>query len=330
MKNINLTPPTPAAFYDTSSVKWSNYLLKYSSEVLDRPKKNLRSQLVYLGFAIASGCKKPDSQQENALTLFAQSLEFIHTGTLVIDDIQDDSPLRRGKPPLHHIIGMPKALNLGNWMYFEALARIRQLPTSEYAKNKITDLVLETMRDGHLGQAIDLGESMFELNPPQKIVDIVESSHFLKSGGLVRLAFMAGAHLFDEEKNYLELGEIGKLLGAALQQFDDLGNIKFQSSDPKALEDLKLGRPNYVWSFLARNYPELLDDFRSALLKLPETSSLECFLKAHSILAKGYMKALEDIRKIEESTCRLCDPDSTDVILKELRTLTEKIANAYK
>lgn len=330
MKNINLTPPTSTAFYESTSETWKRYLFKYSSEMLDRPKKNLRSKLVFLGFAIASGGKTPNEQQENSLTLFSEALEFIHTGTLVIDDIQDDSPLRRGKPPLHQLVGMPQALNLGNWMYFEALTRIRQIPASECAKDKIAGLVLETMRDGHLGQAIDLGESMFDPKPAKQIMDIVESSHVLKSGGLVRLALMAGAFLFDEQKNHLELGELGKLLGAALQQFDDLGNIKFQSPDPKALEDLRLGRPNFIWSFLASKNPELLTELRSALLKFPDTSQLEALLTEHSILAKAYLQALENIRKIEESTYQLCNQDSQEIILKELRTLTEKIANAYK
>ena len=44
--------------------------------------------------------------------------EFIHNGSLVIDDIEDNSDLRRGKPCLHKIYGSDIAINVGCFMYF--------------------------------------------------------------------------------------------------------------------------------------------------------------------------------------------------------------------
>jgi hypothetical protein len=45
-------------------------------------------------------------------------VEFIHAGSLVVEDIEDGSRIRRGRVALHVRYGMPVALNAGNWLYF--------------------------------------------------------------------------------------------------------------------------------------------------------------------------------------------------------------------
>jgi len=45
-------------------------------------------------------------------------IEIVHNGTLVIDDIEDDSLLRRGLPTLHRKFGMDLAINAGMTMHF--------------------------------------------------------------------------------------------------------------------------------------------------------------------------------------------------------------------
>lgn len=44
--------------------------------------------------------------------------EIIHNGTLVIDDIEDSSKVRRNKPCVHLLYGVDISLNAGNFMYF--------------------------------------------------------------------------------------------------------------------------------------------------------------------------------------------------------------------
>ena len=44
--------------------------------------------------------------------------EIIHAGSMIVDDIEDDSSERRGAPAVHRLHGLPLALNAGNWMYF--------------------------------------------------------------------------------------------------------------------------------------------------------------------------------------------------------------------
>ncbi len=49
---------------------------------------------------------------------FRGSSRALHLGSLIVDDIEDGSPIRRGGPALHLQIGTPLALNAGNWLYF--------------------------------------------------------------------------------------------------------------------------------------------------------------------------------------------------------------------
>lgn len=44
-----------------------------------------------------------------------------------IDDVEDDSMLRRGAPAAHHIYGIPQTINCANYVYFLALAEITKL-----------------------------------------------------------------------------------------------------------------------------------------------------------------------------------------------------------
>lgn len=60
-------------------------------------------------------CKK-----ENWIDIlrFAATTEIIHNGTLMVDDVEDDSEVRRNKECVHKIFGVDVALNTGNFMYF--------------------------------------------------------------------------------------------------------------------------------------------------------------------------------------------------------------------
>lgn len=48
-------------------------------------------------------------------------IDLLHNGSLVIDDIQDHSQLRRGKPAAHILYGVPLSINAANYAYFDAL-----------------------------------------------------------------------------------------------------------------------------------------------------------------------------------------------------------------
>ena len=46
---------------------------------------------------------------------------MIHSASLLIDDIEDDSTLRCGIPVAHHLYGLPLTMNAANYVYFLAM-----------------------------------------------------------------------------------------------------------------------------------------------------------------------------------------------------------------
>lgn len=51
-----------------------------------------------------------------------------------IDDVEDDSVLRRGVPAAHHLFGLPQTINCANYVYFLALDEIIKLKNPEMVK----------------------------------------------------------------------------------------------------------------------------------------------------------------------------------------------------
>ncbi|MBP5792753.1 MAG: polyprenyl synthetase family protein, partial [Spirochaetaceae bacterium] len=56
--------------------------------------------------------------------------EFVHTASLIHDDIEDSADMRRGKPSAYLTYGLDTALNAGSWLYFTAFAAIEGLAVS--------------------------------------------------------------------------------------------------------------------------------------------------------------------------------------------------------
>ena len=79
--------------------------------------KRWRPLLAVLAYRLAGG------NGDDIYTL-APLIEGIHTASLIHDDIEDNSELRRGKPAAHVAYGLDSALNSGSWLYFRALQSI--------------------------------------------------------------------------------------------------------------------------------------------------------------------------------------------------------------
>lgn len=309
---------------------WRSALLDPAQDVLSRPKKDFRSDLVRIGFDIFCRQQTPTPTQAEALDRLAEMLEWIHTGSLIIDDIQDDSSVRRGAVALHKIYGVPTALNVGNWMYFESLSRIHDLDLGDSLKLKILGLTHRVMSLAHRGQALDLAANMLKI-PRISIPSITSKSHEMKSGALVALSLQLGALVANPEVNLHVLENLGVKLGVSLQRFDDLGNLKFGSEDPKALEDLRLGRPSWVWMYLAlQENVDDFDDFREAVRALPQQSHLEELTHKIELKPRAYAEALRLHREIELDLFESLHHEGSSRALLQLKQMTEKIAHAYQ
>jgi octaprenyl-diphosphate synthase len=146
--------------------------------------------------------------------LYAAVVEFIHTATLVHDDIIDDSDLRRGRLAVHSRWGNDITVLLGDYLYIKSMALALTHDALEIIR-LLCDVTLR-MIEGELYQLTKNGDA-----------DITEEEHFdiirrktaYLFGGCAQIGGMLGRVSGEREQ---ALREYGFNLGIAFQLVDDL------------------------------------------------------------------------------------------------------------
>lgn len=243
---------------------WENALLAPVREILSRPGKAIRASLVEAGYALVRPGETPLAP---AIAL----VEILHAGSLIVDDIEDDSPVRRGGRAVHRIFGIPTALNSANWMYFLAVDQIGRLDLPPEAALALHRRANRTMLDCHRGQALDLGMRIGEVARVE-IPTLVAEITLLKTGALTALAMAVGAIAAGGSAEQVACAEkFGRDLGLALQQLDDMGDLASKRAGKKRHEDLHHGRLTWPWAWAA----ETLDALSFARLEAAAISVRE-------------------------------------------------------
>ena len=158
----------------------------------------------------------------------ANSLEFIHTYSLIHDDLpsMDDDDFRRGQPAVHKVYGEGIAILAGDFLLtlaFETLA------ASDYEeKAKLIEVLAKAsgMQGMIGGQTLDL-----EMEGKECPLYIIEEMHRLKSGKLMGAALEMAAILLQKERQIFK--ELGEMIGIAFQIKNDMNDPKERDSDTK-------------------------------------------------------------------------------------------------
>ncbi|MES1182187.1 MAG: polyprenyl synthetase family protein [Myxococcales bacterium] len=231
---------------------WQAVLCGPLLELLGRDGKGFRSRLVEVAYALGAGDAAPEMPRQLPLIV-----EALHAGSLIIDDIEDDSKYRRGKPALHCLVGVPLALNAGNWLYFmphRLLEELKLEPRVELALRRAVDRAVLRC---HYGQALDLGVRLGTLAQGE-VFELVNLSTRLKTGSLLELAAEVGAIAGGADAELCaELSRFARKYGVALQMLDDTSGIYQAARAHKGHEDLLQGRPTWPWAWLSRRLDEL-------------------------------------------------------------------------
>jgi geranylgeranyl pyrophosphate synthase len=223
---------------------WRQALGAPLESVLGSPGKGFRARLVATSYALAGG-RGPLPAEIPAL------LEILHAGSLVVDDIEDDSESRRGAPALHVTYGTPVALNAGNWLYFWALHLIEGLPLDDARQLAMLRRMTRAMLACHFGQALDLTVMVDQLARAD-VPLVVSAATRLKTGRLMQLAAEVGAVAAGADAPTMAaLADFGCHLGVGLQMLDDVGGITSERRRHKGFEDLRLGRLTWPWAWVA-------------------------------------------------------------------------------
>jgi geranylgeranyl pyrophosphate synthase len=176
--------------------------------------------------------------------------EIMHVGSLIVDDVQDKSTVRRGGPAAHLLYGEAQAITSGTAGYFIATGRLKHSQLSDAAQVALYELYFDVMRAGHAGQALDLdGFEQVMLETVQTgEASLLESRvlavHRLKTaapaGCLARMGALAGG---GTETQIDGLGRFFENLGLAFQIVDDVLNLRGFRGDLKSkAEDVMHGK----------------------------------------------------------------------------------------
>ena len=137
------------------------------------PGKNVRGKLIN---AFNKWLKIPDK----FIIKISDVVRSLHTASLLIDDIEDNSKLRRGVPVAHSIYGVPSTLNTANYVYVLALEKCRHLGNIE-----ALDVFIDELLNLHRGQGQDIKWRDALTCPTEaQYLQMVQD----KTGGLFRLA----------------------------------------------------------------------------------------------------------------------------------------------
>ncbi len=187
-------------------------------DMLDRGGKRWRPAL-FLLICEALG-KKADYCLD-----FAIIPEVIHNGTLVIDDIEDSSEMRRGKPCTYKIFQLDISVNAGNAMYYLPLLPLmaNRDKLSAEAQRDVYEIYVQEMINLSMGQAMDIAWHRGLAN-----ADALSEQDYLqmcayKTGTLARMSAKMAAVLGGADGKLVEkLGRLAECIGVAFQMQDDI------------------------------------------------------------------------------------------------------------
>jgi octaprenyl-diphosphate synthase len=171
--------------------------------------KRVRPALTILSNYAVGG----DGSRYNSIRM-ATVMEFLHTATLVHDDIIDSADTRRNRPTVNALYGNETAVLMGDWLYmsaFETSLAERSLPILD-----ILTRVTRKMTEGELLQLTTLGRSDIS---EQQYLDIIERKTAFLFGACCEVGAILGGASESEQK---ALADYGMNLGMAFQLTDDL------------------------------------------------------------------------------------------------------------
>jgi octaprenyl-diphosphate synthase len=215
--------------------------------------KRLRPALVLLS---AGACEYQGTLHIN----LAAIIEFIHTATLLHDDVVDDSMLRRGKETANAIWGNEASVLVGDFLYSRAFEMM-----VEVGDMRVMDIL------SHATNTIAEGEVMQLLNvhDPDTTEERYLAVIYAKTARLFEAGSQLGAVIAGRSENDEKaLADYGKYLGTAFQLVDDVLDYSATADElgKNVGDDLAEGKPTLPLIYaMAHGSEAQADQIRQAI-----------------------------------------------------------------
>ena len=268
-------------------------VLRAGGYILDSGGKRVRP-----GLTIVAG-KMVNAPLERLIPV-ATVMEYMHTATLLHDDIVDGAKLRRGRPSANEVFGNDVAVLVGDYMFAKAIYVL-----AVYGGNEVLKTAAKTVQDMAEGELLQL-EKIGDVNlTEEEYFDII----YRKTASLLSTCCECGAIVggAPEEKRKA-LKDYGTFIGYAFQLVDDAFDY---ISDEKTIgkpagNDIREGKITYPLLWALKRATEEEREAVERVLTNPNPTKEEIELVRRFVLEKGgeratFQLAREFVERAKES-----------------------------
>ncbi|MBM4196862.1 MAG: octaprenyl diphosphate synthase [Gammaproteobacteria bacterium] len=266
--------------------------------------KRLRPLLVLLA---SRACGYGGSQH----VLSAAVIEFIHTATLLHDDVVDKSDLRRGQETANSVFGNQASVLVGDFLYSRAFQMMVQI-----GQMRIMDVMADATNTIAEGEVLQL----MNCHDPDTTEARYREVIYRKTGKLFEAGMQIGAILADQTRAVEEsLKEYGKQLGLAFQLVDDALDYEADRAElgKNIGTDLAEGKPTLpLIHALQRGSPRQQLTIRRAIQNgsLEDLNAILQTIQETGALAATYTQARESARLAVQALQRMPDSPYRDAL----------------
>ncbi len=210
---------------------------------------------------------------------FVTALEFIHTYSLIHDDLpaMDDDDFRRGKPTNHKVFGEALAILSGDALLNTAFELMTNYCNLSFERKNLKAMSLITQASGAngmiKGQVLDM---KFENNPKVEI-ETLKLIHKHKTGDLIKASILAGVVLAEKEDLFEDFEKLSEYLGIAFQIQDDILDCvsTFDKLGKPINSDVKNNKTTYVSIYGLDGAKEVYNKYKNEILALTEKLNIK-------------------------------------------------------
>jgi octaprenyl-diphosphate synthase len=271
-----------------SEVVLINQIAQY---IVSAGGKRIRPRLVLL-FANALG------YSGQAQFTLAATVEFIHTATLLHDDVVDESALRRGRQTANAVFGNAASVLVGDFLYsraFQMMVSVNDMRVLEVLADA-TNVIAE----GEVLQLMNMHDPDLAVDEYLRVIRSKTAKLFEASSRLG--ALLAGADADTERA----CADYGRALGTAFQLVDDLLDYDGKTDElgKNVGDDLREGKPTLpLLVAMARGNDDERRMIRAAIeqgeiTRLPDIVA--------TVRRTGAIDAARDLARVEAQTASLC------------------------
>lgn len=289
----------------TSDVVLINQIGHY---IINSGGKRLRPLLVLLS---AQAC---GYQGKDHLTM-AAVIEFIHTSTLLHDDVVDESSTRRGNKTANEVWGNAASVLVGDFLYsrsFEMMVEPGILKIMQ-VMSEATNVIAE-------GEVLQLLNCHDPETTTERYMEVIHR----KTAKLFEAASQMGAILADKPELEKTFINYGRHLGAAFQLIDDALDYTANAAElGKNLgDDLAEGKPTLPLIFVLENGS---DEEKEIIRRAITTEGIKLLKEVTEIIKRS--GAIEHTQKIAQQQADLAKESLKNLVESDYKTALIALAD---